>query len=177
MVIVNGFPKTGCHALKKGVELLGAAPVDLIHEPAGTLASLDAPMVVSFRDPRNVLISRCRWDQRPLASGSLINLLRDCDGEPFVTGYRRYLPWLEDERVRCMPYEALTGSDAGLRLVALYLGIPYLEDAFVNLPGLTMTWTGKPSVWQDHWTEQLSKEWKLYGGDDLEHELGYAGDR
>ncbi len=172
VVTVNGFPKTGNHALKKGVELLGVAPVELRHEPYGNGFTSDGPMLVPIRHPRNVLISKCRWEGLPVVSGPLMNLIRSFDGKPMNDGYRSFLEW-DAPGVLLVSYEELIASDAVLRRIADYLGVPFLEDAFPNLLGLTISWSGSPSRWEDYWTDAVDGAWTDSGMAALQRDLGY----
>lgn len=186
VVIANGFPKTGTHALKKAIELLGLTRVQHMHQPhhratGGKPFKFDGRMVIVYRHPRNVLVSTCRALGNATASGNLIGLIRDhrspfspSDVGSMARAYRAYLPWRDDKRCLVVRYEDLVSSDASLRRMAGYLGVPFLDDAFANLPGLSPTWSGAPSRWQDHWSEAVEAVWIEAGMQALQEELGYA---
>lgn len=171
--LANGFPKSGCHALAKGMELLGVPEARVIH--VKTLAEIPegGKVVTIFRHPKNCLVSMCRWRSKPLCTGSLIQLINDYDGAGLmVKALGEYEHWQQDGY--WVRYEDLVTSDAALRGVAEHLGIPFLENAWPNLPGLTLTWTGKPSDWREHWNEHLDNLWRSEGLHDLQERLGYV---
>lgn len=171
-MIVNGFPKTGTHALSKGIELLGV-PTQLTHHAPGDEGAPTGEQIVIYRHPRNVAISWLRFIGKPLAQGNIIRVIRQWqDGSrSFAHEYGRYLPWRDLSF--CVRYEDLVASDACLRSLAVRLNVDYLEDAFPNLPGLTATWTGAPSRWEDHWTPAIETAWAEEGAAQLQADLGY----
>jgi hypothetical protein len=168
-LIANGFPKSGTHALRKGLELLGLDDVEVGHFPYPELP--EGPRITIFRNPRNCLVSMARFKGLPVATGYLMRLVRAYNGGPMADELRGYLPWRGV--AHCVRYEDLVASDACLRGIAAYLERPYPEDAFPNLPGLTMTWTGSPSDWRQHWSAELQAVWEAEGMAELERELGY----
>jgi hypothetical protein len=175
MVLVNGFPKSGTHAIKKGVELLGLEVKAHLHEPHPYSVSSRDRHVCIFRNPRNCLVSMCRFKGMPLVTGSLIRLLRDYDGHgPMAAYYESFLPWREDPGCLCVTYEDLCASDAALRRIAEYLDTPYFEDAWPSLPGLTLTWTGVPSNWREHWSQSIQSAWASSGMVEVEQKAGYV---
>src|SRR5882724_10924661 len=158
-IIANGFPKAGGHALKKGLELLGH-PVIFNHYPFPSDIPRDAKHIIIFRNPRNCLISMVRWLGKPLTTGTIISTLRDYhNNQSMAKTLSQYIPWKQPSQMLdegdswldvplCVNYENLMMSDAALRHIATYLETPFYEDAFKNLPGLTATWSGKPSKWK-----------------------------
>ena len=171
-ILINGVPKAGNHALLKGVELLGVAGAHVDHRKYGEPISEDRQLFLK-RHPRNILISMARWQQRPLKQGPLIVLMQDFyNWEPMAQYLSAFTPWLHNG-VHSLSYEDLTGADWALRGIADYLNVPYLDDAFENLPGLTTTWTGAPSDWTQHWTPVMERAWEDHGMADVQHEWGY----
>lgn len=173
-IYANGFPKTGTHALKKAIELLGCE-AELKHEPHKIFYK---KMVVIFRNPRNVLVSECRWQYKRVTTGRMILTLRKWEHEgatsfyeTMAEEYSRYLHWKEDPNVLCVNYEDLIKDDKTLRKIADYLGVPYLEDAFPNLEGLTRTWNRVKSNWEKYWSPEVEKVWKETRADLLEEKL------
>lgn len=172
--IANGFPKSGTHALLKALELLGAGSVSIAHHPYGWQRPPESVHMCIFRHPRNCLISMCRFQGFPVVTGYLLKLIQsygtfgrmaDC-----LSGF---LPWRSEAGVLCITYEDLMASDASLREIAEFAGLPFLDDAFRNLPGLTKTWSGKPSQWIEYWNPILDEAWASSGMLALEKELGY----
>lgn len=174
-VQVNGFPKCGNHAVKKGIELLGVIDVEINHRPYSDVMpwTFTGQLVMPIRHPRNVLISKCRWEHRPLCSGSLIGFVRKFDHEPMQVEYGAFLPWMRYARVLTVRYEELVSSATTLRTIASFLQVPFLTDAFPNLPGITYSWNATPSRWEDHWSPALDRVWADEGMTDLEGRLGY----
>jgi hypothetical protein len=163
MILVNGIPKSGTHALLKGVELLGipASNITLDHLPFGPLPENTEKHIFIIRHPRNIIISYCRWINKPVTTGMLIGCIQDFQEKHFADYCNDFIPWLTDTDTYVIKYEDLCISDTALRSVANYLEIPYLEDAFPNLPGLTATWTGSPSDWTTIWNDEIDAEWQL----------------
>jgi hypothetical protein len=182
-VLVNGFPKSGTHALVKGCQLLGLLPANdqfeagrvmLGHFPHPGPFPRGTQHLHIIRHPRNCLISMCRFKGMPVTTGFLLgHLQRYGEHGPMAALARGFLPWLSVPTVHTLRYEDLMASDAALRGVAAFLDLPYLEDAFANLPGLTMTWTGSPSRWEDHWNADLDRAWVDSGMADVQARLGY----
>lgn len=175
MILVNGIPKSGTHALLKAVELLGvtAGQIVLDHIPYNTqfLDNIDKHLYI-IRHPRNVLISYCRWKHQPVTGGMLIGFMHDFMGKTFTTYCQDFIPWLTDQNAFVVKYEDLMMNDAVIRSIADHLNIIYLEDAFPNLPGLTPTWTGNPSDWTTIWNPEIDAEWQLQC-QSVQEEMGY----
>lgn len=174
MVIVNGMPKAGNHAAVRACELLGMPSV-LHHIPFGEPLP-DGKRIFIKRDPRNMLISQLRADGVGVTQGMIITRIRKYfsafEGS-LVTETNKFLGWLKYPDTLVISYEALTVSDAEMRRIATYFGIPYLEDSFLNLLGFTATWTGCPSDWRQHWTSQIEAVWNNEGGPAMLEEWGY----
>ena len=177
-ILCNGIPKSGTHALLKGLELLGYP-----RGPVVTWQHTFFPFteqrwwdkhVFIYRHPRNCLVSYIRWRQRPVTTGHLIGAIYDyLYAMPFADAIRTMQGWLSDPDTHCLRYEDFVANDAALRGVAAYLGSPYYEDAFEHLPGLTETWTGAPSDWNSVWNEQVQAVWVAEGLQELQVQLGY----
>jgi len=184
-VIVNGFPKTGTHALLKGVHLLGF-PVarDPGESGCATHGHFPYPFdkdfppvrkhICVFRHPRNCLISMCRWQKQPLATGVLISLIRKYEHNMAMASFaRQFTPWLTNQSVHIVRYEELITNENILRGVAEYLEVPYLEDAFEYLPGLTRTWMPTHSNWEEYWSDELDKVWQASGMAEVQSRWNY----
>jgi hypothetical protein len=171
-VTLNGMQKTGTHALVKGVQLLGFPEGWILHTHQSYPYKYDKHICI-FRHPRNCLISMCRWNRQPITTGMLIKFLREYDHYKSMTEIAKgFTPWLNSSAL-IIRYEDLVASDLTLRTIAQYLDVPYLEDAFSNLPGLTLTWTGKPSRWEDYWNEELDRVWINEGMQEVQTAWNY----
>jgi hypothetical protein len=170
-VFANGVPKCGNHALVKGLELLGVnATVN--HVPFGEHAAEYDAIVFVKRDPRNALVSWLRFNNQPVTQGTFIAGLHNFDGSELVKTFDSYFPWLNCGS-HVIAYEDLIRDDFALRELAGYLGVPYLEDAFANLPNHTKTWNAERSDYRTIWTPQVQIAWQDVGGNELLARWGY----
>lgn len=187
-IIVNGFPKTGTHAVVRSLELLGQADrTTLVHQPYPYSFPVDSKHLCIFRHPRNCLISWCRFFVEGLCGGEVSTArMIDTLSNPFsdFRKYALYLQWLTDPKTLCIQYENLIVSDSGIRAIADYIQVPFVDGAFQNLLSPIVAWksssstiqntlTDTPSCWQNHWNDELDAAWKLHGMLAIERELGY----
>lgn len=133
----------------------------LAHVPAAF--QLDGFRVITvFRDPRNVLVSYCRYRKRVEGlDASIPQALADFWGQPFVEVYAGYLGWRG--KAVAIRYEDIPGSVAGDGS-----GIYQKHERDWN------TRTGSPSRWQDIWTQEDEAAWVKHGGPELLAKAGYA---
>jgi hypothetical protein len=179
MIVVNGCPKAGTHALLKAVELLGqnSWQRDVDHIPFGEpLPEGITKHCFIKRDPRDMLVSWLRHEAKPLTDGMAMS--------SFMGGWygmvSRFSPWLRDPNTKVFVFEYLIASDKAMLDLADYLEVPYLETAFPNLLGMTKTWTGGTnpmtpnfSDYRQIWTPALEAFWIKFGGDALLKYWGY----
>jgi hypothetical protein len=171
MVITNGFPKSGNHALVKAVQLLGQ-PCDIAHIPYGE--TIDGKHIFIKRDPRNVLLSWLRFTGKPVTAGMFITAFRQMDElSSLVERMSKYEGWLTDPNTLIVRYEDLIASDAEMRRIASYIETPYIDGAFEELPGMTMTWYPDHSNYAKFWTNQVDDVWLSEGGPELIARWGY----
>ena len=170
MVITNGFPKSGNHALVKAVQLLGQ-PCHVNHIAFGE--AMEGQHIFIKRDPRNILCSWLRFNGQPVAPGMLITAFRNFQGRPLVAEMAEYEGFLNDASTHVVRYEDLIADDSCLRGVAAFLQVPYLEGAFENLPGLTRTWFADHSDYRAIWTPEVEAVWNAEGGPELLARWGY----
>lgn len=170
MVITNGFPKSGNHALVKAVQLLGL-PCQVNHIPFG--ADLDSSHTFIKRDPRNIVCSWLRFYGKPVTPGMFIAAFRDFGGKPLVEAMAEYEGWLSDCLTHVVKYEELIASDAVMREIAVNLGFPYIDGAFEALPGMTRTWFAEHSDYRTIWTPEVEAVWAAEGGPELLARWGY----
>lgn len=171
-VFPNGVPKMGTHALWKALELLGIRCDDVNHTPYGQPVPEGVRRIFIKRDPRNALVSWLRFRGQPVTQGTFIAALSDPDG-PSPVGLPQYEGWLDDPDTFIVSFEALIASDAEMRRMAAWLGVPYLEDAWPNLPGHTSTWTGRYSDYSTIWSPVVDEAWVNAGGPALLARWGY----
>lgn len=179
VVVCNGLPKTGTHALLKCVELLGV-PHARDHMEHGHWPHGYAPEgkhICIFRDPRNVLVSWVRFARNEAVSaGFLMAAIRAYySGESFVAEAGMFTPYLSDPNALAVRFEDLL-SDGGASVIAIagFIGVPEIPDVYESIPGMTVTYTGALSVWQDHWTDQVDAVWQEEGGPQLLADWGYS---
>lgn len=173
MILVNGFPKSGTHALQKACNLLGYDTL-LDHIPCGT--SLPEGMtkhLLIYRDPRNAVISWIRMRRMQVTEGMIMST---CMSR--IPDMRKFSGWLKDESVQKFRFEDLITKREEMERLAFVLDRPYIAGAFEDLPGHTRTWSGEGTTsahsdFTKYWTAGVSYIWSQYGGDILTDELGY----
>jgi hypothetical protein len=171
-VTANGFPKAGNHALVKGLQLLGV-DCDVSHIPVAEGVPADVPHVFIKRDPRNIICSWLRFQGRPVTQGMFLTCLDRFQERGLVDEMAEYEGWLHDTSTIVVRYEDLIASDVVLRRLASVLEVPYLDDAFTHLPGMTRTWHKQHSDYQTIWTPEVEAGWVAAGGPDLLKRWGY----
>ncbi|MEK9721995.1 MAG: sulfotransferase domain-containing protein [Rhodospirillaceae bacterium] len=161
-VPANGLPKTGCHALAKTIELLGE-PSGVIHQPWDKRPEPKAVTII--RNPRNALVSWLRWRGEPLTQGMLITAMRRYyEDRPLAEQISGYTPYLLSPDYLVVRFEELFSDGGGtVERIAAYLGVPVLDDCYPNIMGLTQTWTGRLSNWEEHWTPEVEAVWQAEG--------------
>ena len=170
-LLINACPKHGTHALQKAVELLGQPAGEVHHIPFGeSLPVGTTKHLYIYRDPRNAILSWMRWDGKEITDGMLMAAIR---GPKYLPATRQYAGWLSDRDTYKVRYESLVADDAIMRDLAEFLGVPYLDSAHPNLPGLTRTWRSDHSDFTKIWTPAVAACWSEAGGDDLVKKFGY----
>ena len=154
---VSGAPLMGLEAMR----LIPDNCYILAHVPAGF--TLDGFRVFTIkRDPRNVLVSYCRHRKREEAIElSLSAAMDDFWGQPFVPTYAGYLGWAG--RSAMFRYEDLPAAVVGNG-----------DGIYARQPKNWNTRTGRPSRWQDVWTDEIEAAWQAHGGPKLLEDAGYA---
>jgi len=198
MIICNGIQKHGTHALLKAVELLGV-PVRYNDYPGAELWHLkygDLPIreretgqsmkgdlpdyakhIFIVRNPKDAFISWMRDRTHAISTGMLMSKLRTFEDCTYVEHCEPYLAWLNHPGTLVVRYEELiSDGGASIKKIADYLDVPFLEDAFPNLPGHTLTWTNEHSDYKtlSAWTSMVDQVWAEIGGNELSGRLGYA---
>ena len=184
MIICNGIPKHGTHALLKAVELLGV-PVAWGSFPGAVLehriydgVPVDGKHIFIIRNPKDAFISWMRHHSMPLIEGMIISRLQNMQ-QDFNGAYFNYCNcftgWLNDKNTLVIRLEDLI-SDNGktIKRIAEYLKVPYQKDAFINLPGHTVTWNPERSDHTKYWTNRIEKVWEDTRCNELSEALGYV---
>lgn len=165
-VFLNGPPKMGNHALWKACELLGIASGGVNHHP------FDEPVpgmhLFIKRDPRDALVSWVRFSGLPVTQGTLITAMVE-----YLPQLPPFEGWLSEPSTFVVSFERLIADDAQMRAIAAHCSVPYLDDAWPNLPNHTRTWTGRLSDWREHWTPAVADAWASHSGAAVLARWGY----
>lgn len=174
-ILVNCFPKCGMHATAKACELLGINVKKKDHlARRDEIPSSITHHIFVRRDPRNALISWLRFQGKPVTTGTFIAGLSEHSlGKSLPEAMGEFTHWLRDADF-IVKFESLVESDAEMRVLASFLGVPYLDDAFPNLPNHTVTWTGRLSDYHEIWNNHIEEAWQKIGGPRLLAEWGYG---
>ena len=170
MITINGFPKSGLHALVKAVQLLGQ-PAQVDHIPYGN--PVEAKHIFIKRDPRNVVCSWLRFQGMPVTPGMFITAFRKFQELSLIEEIAPFEGWLTDPNTHILRFEDLLASAAAMQDIALYLGVPYIPGAWEDLPGLTVTWFPDHSDFNTIWTQEVQDVWAAEGGPALLTRWGY----
>ena len=154
--------------MMKAVELLGL-PGSVNHEPYGQ--PYEGKPVLIVRDPRNVIVSWLRFHRDIVTPGKFLARFRRFSDRTLVEEMAAFEGWLDVAHV--VRYEDLVASDATLRGIAAYLGVPYIDGAWEALDGQTATWNAQKSDYRDVWTPDVIAAWYAEGGGDLLTRWGY----
>ena len=170
-VFMNGFPKSGNHALWKACELLGVPGV--VNHEAFDEKYLSDKNIFIKRDPRNVIVSMLRMNKQSVTDGMFITRFRKFQQRSLIDDMAEYEPWLSHNRVLVVRYEDLIKDDRTMREIAKHLDIPYLRDAYKHLPGHTRTWNIDRSDYCAIWSDAVEQVWCSEGGPELLTRWGY----
>ena len=179
-VLVNCFPKSGLHAVWKACYLLGVNAQTGHYGYGHQLPEGVEKHIFVKRDPRNALISAVRFDEGThsrglqVTQGSVIAKFRAYWEKPFIEQISQCEGWLSDPSVLLIKYEDLIASDSEMLRIAEFVGTPWLDDAFENLPGHTRTWNDVHSDYKTVWSDEIERVWAEGGGNDLLVRWGYG---
>lgn len=196
MVIANGCPKSGTHALMELFQAMGLKRAPGIVRGSGdggTLVVNETPADPETVDEEDVLEGRSGW----FIHGHL----------PPVRDYGNAIPVtvIRDPRNVIVSYQkhaVLSGEDRPSLLDALtsFLGKPFFDvyPAFLDWQGSAptvryedlprvrwgsvyeganqdrSTWTDRPSDWMRDWSALEKRQWRGAGGNQLVREAGYG---
>ncbi len=129
-----------------------------------------------IRHPRNMLVSWVRFTRTDVAPGYLIAAFKSYfEGRPIYDEFVGYRGWLNDPEVLNVRFEGLTSDDGETaQQIADFLDVPMLPDVVERRLGGTITWTGKLSNWEDHWSEIIDQAWGEARGPEIEEMFGYG---
>ena len=167
MVITNGFPKSGNHALVKALQLLGQ-PCRVNHIKVGE--PVEGQHVFIKRDPRNVICSWLRFNGQHVTPGMFLTAFLQFQERSLIDELAEYEGWLAGFVVR---YEDLIASDAEMRRIAEHLNIPYIDGAFEAHPAIPRTPCADHADYPTIWTPDVGSFWNKNGGPDLLARWGY----
>jgi len=175
-IVVNGAMKTGTHLLLRCVELFGQDEVRHAHDPyrdfSGRKVSYGTKVqgkhLHIIRHPKNILISWCRYVYQDDSEQILIdNMFRA------VRPVMAFAGWIDESGVHTVRFEDLLTKPEEVDKIGEYLGLSPVMDHFERMQGGGPTFTGNPSVWQEHWTSRLQQHWEEAGGPAAERAYGY----
>ncbi len=171
MIIINGHPKSGTNALLKAVSLLGQTGIHMHREFGNPLPPGTTKHILVIRNLKNVVISRLRQWDRPITPENFKRLAQS-DVLPRLANFAG---WMTAQNLHIVKYEDLIASDIAIRGIAEYLEVPFVDSAFTNLPGETVTWKEPPhSDYTKIWNADLDAFWIRKHGSMLDKVFGYA---
>lgn len=159
----TGIPKSGTRALLKSLQLLNAPVNDVEHNLYSK--KQEGKYICITRNPRNILISWLRMNDREISLQNIINVLYyPMLGATFLKWHLSLKQWKNDPNTMIVQYEDLIESPNTMIEIANYMDIPYVQGAWNNLPGGTFTYNEVPSRWQDYWNDEVQEAWEAGGG-------------
>ena len=175
-IIMNGPPKCGNHMLVKACELLGVN-ADVNHitfSDENSLIHNAEKHIFIKRDPRNLPISLLRAEEKPITIGMSLTKFNYITNGTLVKELNSYSGWLRDPKTLVVSFESLLKDDKELKRIANYLEVPYINEAFENISGHTVTWVdNNHSNFLNLWCEQLEDVWNTEGGIEVQKLYGY----
>lgn len=154
-----------------------------VYSPKGadTLTCTPTQKVIVFlRDPRNWLVSSYKWKKggKPDDVGLSRFMTRTKRGESplsFLKDWsQRWIDWPGALTVR---YEDMRPEASGIEQVARVAMFLDAErdpaEVYAEVYGMSGTFTGHPSRWQDWFGPRSTKAWNACGGPELAARMGY----
>jgi hypothetical protein len=114
-----------------------------------------------------------RFVGKPVTPGMFVSTMRWLESSNYRDALAKFDGWLSDPNTLVVRFEDLIASDAEMQRIAAHLGIPYLDGAWEELPGLTITWTGKLSDYRTLWTPYVEGCWNASDGAGILQRWGY----
>lgn len=160
-LIAVGFPKSGTHALQRALLLLGLGYIPTSHLPYANRHT-DQPYAFIKRDPRNVVISRVRWQQKPVTEEWIVHYLRQWNerrtmGEALAA----FEGWLMDPDAVQVTFERLVTEPREMQRLGEGVRGRWQPERWRELrSGESRTYTGQLSNWPEHWTPRIEGVWE-----------------
>ena len=170
-IIINGFPKTGNHAVQKACELLGFE-FKVNHMPYEKLPS-GFQCIFMKRDPRNIVISMLRMRGIDVTVENFVALLTLFTTDTLIDEMAKYEGWLTDPNTLLVAYEDIIKDKGAMETIANYLGTQYQDGLFEQLEGLTFTYNAVHSDYTTVWNADFQSAWDAAGGTQLLTRWGY----
>lgn len=180
-VLVNGFPKSGTHALLKAAQGLTKNDVMHGHWPDGELPKSDVHLLI-VRDPRAIIISMLRMLGGKIDESTFLDMFRKFRTESLRKELAGYEPHLTSATC-VVRYESLCDrtSVANRRADVVKIAkalenddVFAIDEVALTLPGLTKTYNRIPSDFASVWTDRVQHAWTHEGGMDLLARWGYS---
>lgn len=177
------FRHGGTHLIKPLVKKLVKLPtVDPDKLPNGTAHIPLGPVVIAFRDPRNIMVAAIKWDLRrrdlsiePSFAHDEAIARRIRDEMPRMTGLAEHWKTQQGMLIR---FEDLVGpigpeyaDELGVRLGA---PPPAGREALAAVLGTGHTFTGRYSSFREWFGPAADEAWSKQGGDYLAALMGYG---
>lgn len=178
------FRHAGTHLIKPFVKRLIHEPILDVYKLLPPEYEPQYPGLVSFRDPRNILISQVRWTERKRGrdpvpgarSDRLIARTIAREGLDKLKGFARL--WGDRPNMVRLDFEQITGPDREdhAARVAKFFGKTADEGraSLVQFLGTGQTFTGRHSDHRQWFGQLASAEWERQGGPALVRLMGYG---
>lgn len=185
MNFASGAPKCCTHYLQKYLRLyqnIRPSEVYQCHYRYGRVIKPGDKLINIIRNPRNMMIS---W-HRMRNKNSKIPTSLICKIPEVIKQTKPFLGWLNDKKVLNVRYEDLMSDDDMLLVVGDFIDRDPIKNHRAEAWSNTRTFTGNPSIWQEHkeydekakkdkilWTDRVQEVWEQQGGLELEASLRY----
>lgn len=154
-----------------------------VYSPKGadTLTCVPSDKVIVFlRDPRNWLVSAYKWKHgsTPSDEGLSRFMVAKKKGETPLGFVRKWAErWVGWPGALTVRYEDMTPGPRGIQQVARvasFLDAPRMPaEVYAEVYGMSGTFTGQPSRWQDWFGPRSMKAWEAGGGPEVLARMGY----
>ena len=163
-VLVIGPEKCGNHLGVKAVRLFKSPPK--VVQDHTTITDGYDYVILMLRNPRNVLFSLLRWEQRERNTPNAVEIIPQ-----FIRNYEQYLELIGQPNVMVVRFEELLSMPSVVDDLGDFLGLEPGDEHFKSLWGDTRTFTNDLTDWRKFWTNGIDVTWRDYGGYDLEQQI------